>query len=113
MRENAPDKADSPGCIEKYDQPAYDRKVCFVQLDGKRKRFNYSLLVDEEFYPENNMIVLYFTSGIVTLVGIHLDKLFADLELNMPRVITCVDSRYNQLQENELPVVNQITITKN
>lgn len=113
MRENTPDKADEANSIEKYEQPAFDRKVCFVLLDGKRKRFNYSLLVDEEFFPESNMIVLYFSSGTVTLTGIHLEKLFADFELNLLRVIRCTDSRYNQLQETDNPIVNQITITKN
>lgn len=110
MRNNAPDKEGASESIIYYDGPSYDRKLCFVQLDGSRVRCNYAFLIDDEYYPDKEIIVLFFTSRKITLTGINLEMLHDELERNMPQKIYCMDERYNTLIEKDKPVVNKIEI---
>lgn len=114
MKENAPELPSKPSAgIVLYDNAGHDRKLCFVLADGSLVRLNYGYLIWDEFYPDKNMIVLSFTSHTVTLTGQHLQKLHADLEQNLPRVIALTDARYNMTLDDEQPVVNEIKIVIN
>lgn len=111
MRDNASEaKPDSPSGIERYEAPSRERKLSFILADGSRIRLNYGYLVSEEFIPEKNMIVLAFTSHTVTLSGQHLEKLYEELELCVPRIIASVDARYNMADESETAIVNTIHV---
>jgi hypothetical protein len=99
--------------IERHDHAAHDRKLCFILVDGSSLRLNYAYLIWEEFYPEENRIILSFTSHTVTLTGQHLSKLYEDLMQNMPRIVPCMAARYNPAAESDGPIVNDIKISIN
>lgn len=114
MKGNASDiPADRHTGIERNDVVGPDRKLCFILANGSYLRLNYAYLIWDEFYPEENRIVLSFTSHTVTLTGQHLSKLYDDLERNIPKVIACLDARYNLATDNEGAVVNDIKILIN
>ena len=119
MRENAPasnGEASESAIIPKEDSYTIHgntRNVCFVSLDGNRMFLNYSYLVSGEYVPEDNIIVLGFTSHTLTLKGIHLEPLFYEFMQHLPRQILCVDDRYNVVSEKDSPIVNEIGVKKN
>lgn len=110
MRNNAPDGEGGSESIINHASPSNDRKVCFVQLDGSKLSLNYSFLLTCEYYPEQSMISLDFTTHTVTVYGLLLEKVFEELETNMPKKIICKDARYNSINEAGKPVVNKIEV---
>ena len=95
---------------DRYIAPSYARNICFVLADGRRLFLNYGYLVSAEYLPEDGMIILSFTSHIVTLKGIHFEKLFYDLMQGYPRQIVYQDARYNDAEETDKPIVNEINV---
>lgn len=71
----------------------------------------YTYLVAGDFLPEDNKIMLGFTSHNVTLAGVHLESLYVDLMRHLPKNVICSNERYNQV-EDEKPIVNVIEIEK-
>lgn len=110
MRDNDPSDENAREHIQCYEQPAYERKVSFIQLDGKRASIGYVFLTFSEYHPDMNKIILYFTKRTVMLTGVNLAKLFDDFDLQLPRKVYCVEERYNRLEEGEKPIVNKIEI---
>ncbi|MES2652987.1 MAG: hypothetical protein V4663_14690 [Bacteroidota bacterium] len=94
-----------------YESPSQVRNLCFTWADGKMKFLNYSYLVSGDFLIDESKIVLTFTSSIITLVGINLDKLYPELMFHIPRNIVCIETRYNETI-NEAPfIVNEIQVS--
>jgi hypothetical protein len=106
IRENHLEKKDDSHAGE-----SHVRNVCFEQTDGKIIFLNYAYLVSGEYMPDENTIVLCFTSHTVTLKGIRLLPLYQDFFKHIPRIVNCTDDRYNEI-EGEALVVNSIDIVK-
>ena len=96
-----------------YFAPSSTRNVCFVQTDGKMLFLNYAYLVSGEYLPEDNTIILCFTSHTITLSGVSLASLFKEFLDHIPRTVQCTDDRYNTLDEENSSVINKIEILKN
>lgn len=106
MRDNHLEKKD-----ETYAGESHVRNVCFEQLDGKSVFLNYAYLVSGEYIPEENTIVLCFTSHTVTVKGIGLAALYQDFFTHTPKHIACSDERYNEINGG-MVVVNAIEVEK-
>lgn len=87
------------------------RYLCFVWTDKAMQFLNYSYLVSCRYTPEENIIILWFTTHVVNIKGLRLRSLFNDLMQQLPRIITCTDNRYNSLENGEA-LVNEIEITE-
>lgn len=116
MQESDPTKEPAGGVSgiaeENYSVISHARNICFVLADGNRMFLNYGYLVSGEYLPEDNKIILSFTSHTVTLAGIYLEKLFYDLMQGLPRQLVCTDARYNPADEQKKPIVNDIQVMK-
>lgn len=113
MRENNPQGQEQPPMQENYNGTRQARNVCFILLDGKRIFLNYAYLVAGKFIPEDNKIILSFTTHIITLTGIQLEKLYDEFMDHKPRTIIATDKRYNVAAETNIPVVNEINVMGN
>lgn len=113
MRENdLAAKGTEPLSPEQYAAPGYARNLCFVWPDGRRVFLNYSYLVAAEYLPEAPLIRLTYTTHMVELKGIRLEKLYNELMDYLPRVIACIDKRYDKAAEDDdSPLVHDITVT--
>jgi len=119
MRDSNPtkpiDPASDKGVAEvkdaDYPSGSNTRNVCFVWPEGKRIFLNYGYLISGEYHPQDNQIILSFTSHTLKLKGIRLEPLFYDLMGHVPKQILCKDARYNAVEENSC--VNEITILSN
>lgn len=114
--ENNPDKGDNkpmPGAekdIERYDTVGQVRNICFIELSGKQTFLSYAYLTSAEFSPEDNKIVLFFTSHTVTLKGNGLAELYEDLKTYNLKQIKCVDKRYVETLQETKASVTEINI---
>jgi len=116
MQENnpsTPPPGNGGGKDGHYAEPGSIRNVCFVWPNGRMKSLNYSYLVATDYDPEQNAIILAFTSHTVTLTGHNLAPLFHDLLMQLPKYIVCVDERYAALVESGQPVVTDIKVASN
>lgn len=114
MRENDPSAPeDNPGKTEHYPAPGHVRNLAFGWPDGRKLFLNYSYMVSGEYKPDEKIIELEFTTHIVKLKGYKLEILFDALMNQEPRVIRCIDKRYNTLNDENTPVVNEMSVTKN
>lgn len=112
MKDSNPADSSDPALDQSFESQGHARNICFIQSDSHCQFLNYAYLVSGEFLPQDNTIILSFTSHTVILKGIHLKALFTDLQFHIPRQIACTDSRYNTLSEKESSIVNEIQIIK-
>ena len=118
MQENNP--ANNPDSAEqapkagddKYTAAGHVRNICFVWIDGKRMFLSYAYLISGEYDPEISCIELNFTTHKIVLKGIDLQELFYEIMSQMVRQIICSDSRYNEIDEIQKSIVNEVVITK-
>jgi len=96
-----------------YYNIGHSRNVCFVLLDCDEVFLNYAYLVSGKYFIEDGRIVLLFTSDTVTLKGINLKKLYEDFHLHIPLKVVSCPTRYNDAEEPDTPIVNEITVTAN
>lgn len=94
-----------------YSSGGNGRNLGFVWPDGRMQFFNYSYLVTCSLDPDGGSISLEFSTHHIELKGQRLAPLFEELMVQANRFIRCVDKRYQQLSENDLPTVHEITIT--
>lgn len=106
MRENHLEKKD-----ETYSGESHVRNICFEQTDGKIIFLNYAYLVSGEYVPDENTIVLYFTSHTVTLKGVGLAALYQDFFTHTTKHITCSDERYNGI-DGGAAIVNGVEVER-
>lgn len=103
---------DSDQSIILYDPDEQVRNICFV-IDTTRRMFlNYSYLISGEYLPEENKIILTFTTYNIVIIGVNLVPFYNHLMDNKVRMVLAVDSRYNDLVDNK-PVVNKIDTKAN
>ncbi|WP_412476627.1 hypothetical protein [Flavobacterium sp. TBRC 19031] len=95
-----------------YASPSQVRNLCFVQPDGNRLFLNYAYLVSGEYSPEENIIVLTYTTHIVILKGCNLSGLFSNLMSHICKLIVCEDKRYFEIEAREGAFVIDIEIVK-
>lgn len=88
------------------------RNLTFIWPNGMAQSFSYSYLVTPKLEPDGTSITFEFTSHFVEVKGINLSSLFFDILLQTPRFIRIKEKRYQQLEDNNKPVVNEITITE-
>lgn len=86
------------------------KNVCFVLLDGKHIFLNYNYLVAGEFFPEENKIVLHFTTHVITLTGQKLEKLYQDFMQHLPKIIIATNDRYSGISNGNSPIVTGIEV---
>jgi len=113
MKENSPGQNKAPENNDIGDSNSNVKNVCFALADGRMQFFNYGYLIKATYLTAKNTIILSFTSDIVTLEGIELEKLFFDFMHHSPRYLKCTDSRYNALDEKNAPIINRIDIEEN
>lgn len=95
---------------DKYPASSYARDLCFILPDGKMIAFSYSYLVSKECVVEGHEITLSYTTHVIVLKGCNLKPLFIDMLSQIPRIIKCVSDRYNVINDEAEPSVNEITI---
>lgn len=108
LKNNDPTKKEG---ANNYELQSNVRNICFVQPNGNSVFLNYGYLVSGEHLPNENRIILYFTSHVISLIGFKLDTLYQDLMKHLPQMIICKEERYNELSEG-MPVINLIEIEK-
>lgn len=108
MQASNPASTEKEAQEEKYKTASYVRNVCFIWPNGYRVFLNYSYLIAGEFLPEENKIVLSFTTHILTLTGIRLERLYTQLMHHIPMHIDCTDERYNAASNPDAAIVNDI-----
>lgn len=96
--------------IERYDTVGQVRNICFVELSGKQTFLNYAYLASAEFTPEENKIVLFFTSHTIILKGSGMEELFEDLKTYNLKLIKCLDKRYEETSPKSKASVTEISI---
>lgn len=101
---------DSSGNLESYNSPGHVRNLCFVQLDGKRTFLNYAYLIAGNHVSEENIIVLTYSTHIITLKGQNLEKLFDNLRFHLPKEIVAIENRYSKTKNESEIIVNEIEI---
>lgn len=103
-------EADNNNGISYFDKDDTGVKnVCFVLLDGKHIFLNYNYLVAGEFFPEDNKIVLHFTTHMVILIGHNLEKLYQDIMQHLPKTIKAMNDRYRNLLSENRPIIIEIS----
>jgi hypothetical protein len=116
MREGSPVDIDQGQAAKGSDDdvlyPSFGhvRNLCFVWPDGRRLFLNYSYLVAAECNTMFSEIILTFTTHIVTAKGYNLKSLFFQVMGQYLRLLHCTDQRYNSLQPEGTPVVNEILV---
>lgn len=110
MKESSPAEPDA-GDMQ-HDSQGHIRNICFVKADGYRIFLSYGYLITGEYYEQDNTITLSFTSHIITIKGLHLESLFILLQHHAVRQVVSTDQRYNLVQDEGSPVVNEIIIQK-
>lgn len=93
---------------EIYEQEGYGRNICFVKQDGNRIFLSYGHLISAEYNPDENIILLIFTSHCITLKGICLDQLYYQMMQQLVKQVICVESRYNVITDENNSVINEI-----
>src|SRR5690348_1824902 len=83
------------------------RNLCLVLAEGRQIFLNYSYLVSAELSDGNNFIQLLFTSHVVKIKGLRLEKLFEKLSSHMPAKIKCQEERYKYLKDEEVSLINE------
>jgi hypothetical protein len=111
LQENNPAKPDEKP--QSYTTAGHVRNVCFTWPDGRAMFLNYSYLISGEYLPEENKIILTFTTHTITLTGIRLKTLFEQLLHHLPMHITCMEERYNETTETTEAIVNEIHVAEN
>ncbi|HRE62290.1 MAG TPA: hypothetical protein PKU77_00790 [Ferruginibacter sp.] len=108
MKENAPVNND-----ENYQSGSNVRNVCFVQIDGKMLFLNYGYLVSCEYLPDDSIVVLNFTSHIITLKGSKLESLYQEFFNHIPKVVNCTEDRYTELIEDNSSLIIEMKVERN
>ncbi len=97
---------------QSYKSETRVRNLCFVFKDGKKTFLNYGYLIKVDFYPDNDTIIMIFTTDKIRLKGVNMEALFYDLMDHIPRQIVETDSRYNLIGDDQKPVINEVEIIK-
>jgi len=105
MRENKPGKE----VDDNYANAGYVRNIGFLLTDGSSKFLNYAYLVSCAYHPTQGLIVLNFTSDIVTIKGSGLEPLYESLFNHVPRKVEVINTRYSVLSDQAI-CVTSITI---
>lgn len=107
MKENDPVKKD-----ENYQSGSNVRNVCFAQADGKMLFLNYGYLIACEYLPDESSIILNFTSHTIRLRGTKLELLFQEFFNHVPKIVSCIEDRYNLLVESNVALVTEMKIER-
>lgn len=110
MRENSVSEKQENEQAESYPAGSHARNVLFVLADGNEKFLNYGFLICADYNKSDDSIVLEFTTHTVTIKGSNLSILYRELFEHIPKIITCTDERYNDLEEDDKAVINSIEI---
>lgn len=111
MRQNDPTgKTDNAAKEESYPTASNTRNLIFILKDGKYHFLNYAYLVSGEYSPDASLITLIYTTHTVTIKGETLEPLFEALVSHLPRIIRCMDERYNDTVNDGDYTVNDIEI---
>ncbi len=102
--------SDNDSSITMHSPTAHVRNICFIQKDGKRLFLSYAYLISVEFLPEENTIILTFTTHTATLKGYLLETLYEALENHGPKRVREQDERYLATNQVSQPVVAEISI---
>lgn len=95
--------------------PSYGnvRNICFVWPEGKKLFLNYSYLISGACDTQFGEVVLTFSTHIITIKGYNLQTLFFEIMDQHIRLLLCIEERYNSLQPDGEPVVNNIVVAQN
>lgn len=103
-----PDHTASSGIVS-YETQGTARTVSFVQPDGSRRFLSYANLLAGEMTAEG-VLILTFTTQIVTLKGNNLSPLMEMFASQTIRSLTAEDGRYTALDPQSAPLVTEILI---
>lgn len=95
---------------QQYEQESYSRNICFVKDDDSRMFLSYSHLLSGKYEPEENTIVLTFTTHTVKMKGKGFLELFYQLKSQLIKQLVCVDSRYSTLEDQNAILVFEMLI---
>lgn len=117
MRDNSPATIEQAldtdyKASENYDTPGNVRNLCFVWPDGRMKFMNYAYLISGEYSPASSDIILIFTSNIITIKGLHLEKIFSEITTHLLKTVYCINERYTSISETNVAVESIIFLEK-
>lgn len=92
--------------------PVNAREVMFTLLDGRVATCYYPYLEYCEFCPRESKITLEFSKRTVSLHGVNLQALYVQLARHTIKEVSCTHSRYNVLNDDGAPVINDIIVTE-
>jgi len=98
------DKKISDENVIRYSQVGNARNICFILENDEVTFLNYAYLVSGRYDRSSGIIVLTFTTDIVTLKGSGLDELFFQFMSQLPRIVEVANPRYAVLDDQLLQV---------
>lgn len=111
MKENA-EETSHEGQVKSddlYPTPSNTRNLVFEWADGRQLFLNYAYLISCELAKENDRLTLTFTNCTISIEGVKLQTLFAQLQSHILRVIAEDNVRYRSL-ESDSPKVYSIVL---
>ncbi|MFD1000201.1 hypothetical protein ACFQ21_12840 [Ohtaekwangia kribbensis] len=95
-----------------YQHPGSMRSVCFAWPNGNKHSFSYIDLVSKKLdvTGEINSLTLYFRSDTVVLKGYNLGILLTHFDNQTAYLISQLDPRYVEMQEENQTTVIDITV---
>ncbi|MBK7856649.1 MAG: hypothetical protein IPJ79_18690 [Bacteroidetes bacterium] len=91
-----------------YPHASSNRNICFTLKDGKKVFLSYSYLISCEFVPEEQKIVMQFTTHSVELHGEKLEGLFEGLFYNSVMNVIEQDERYGEKEKSDITFIKEI-----
>jgi len=95
-----------------YSGHEYIRNLYLVWPEGKRVFFAYNRLDSGYINEDQTSLRLMFGSDIVELTGIKLLPLLNSISTHKRKYVYCDDARYNHLNDDDEPIVNDIVISQ-
>ncbi len=117
FNENDPSKKDETKAedvkdIHRFYAEAHVRNLCLIDSSGKQAALNYSYLMSGEYIPDENAIMLFFTTHNITLKGANLENLFMEFMNHLIKQVICLDKRYIETKNENEPYITEIFIKK-
>lgn len=105
-------KQDGENNSDHYPSFGNVRHIVFIWSENRMQSFNYSYLVTQSYDASKNAIIMQFTSHTIEIKGVRLDGLFHELVAQVPKYIRVTDKRYNDTEDKNGSIVNEVVVTE-
>lgn len=105
-------KQDGENNSDQYPSFGNARHVVFIWSENRMQSFNYSYLVTQSYDASKNTILMQFSSHTIEIKGVRLDGLFHELVAQIPKYIRVTDKRYNDTEDKNGSIINEVVVTE-